>query len=274
MSDGDAATIATQNYWIFGVRAKIYSPLFYHARGVDSENYFSAYVGFFVDQPRTSFVEAGLMFWGDTHLDKNMKMRAAQFKGTWAVILNPIAGALFGEKPQRQRNVAYDGPTTVDLELTLNGRNEIGFTVNGQPFKSIGRSTFGYGPDGISQETFNKGMNVKACLGFADRDGTIAFAGFGIEITELRVFSDAKKGVAGGFKWVPPFGISPRISLEGVTQIRTGLYGHRLINIPHEIYETIVLSLRRLNKIPNEIVDLIIRDYSRAAAGVRRFTKP
>ena len=156
------------------------------ATGQDSRNYFDAYIGVFTDSPATSFIEAGVGFYGEKHRDKDTgKWGAAVFPHHWSTLLNPIGGALIGQPAQGQRNALYNGGPQVALELMVTGPNQASFLVNGSAFRNAPSFTFGFGGTGIEQPTFDRGLNIKACIGLNDADHTVHFKAMKIQIDQI-----------------------------------------------------------------------------------------
>jgi hypothetical protein len=88
---GASATLASNGFGLTGVRATVTLPMDFAARGVDSRNYFDAYLGFFMDDPENSFLEAGIAFYGEIHIDKG-KSGAAIFRNHWQTTFIPVDG--------------------------------------------------------------------------------------------------------------------------------------------------------------------------------------
>jgi hypothetical protein len=207
---GASATIATRNRGLYGVRATVTLPTHFGASGVDSRNYFDAYLGVFADSAETAFIEAGIAYYGELHQDQTGKKTAAPFAKHWSTLLNPVGGALQGAKAQGQRNAAYSGGSRVAFELTVDSPHLARFLVDGAAFRSSPDFTFGFGGKGVEQKTFDRGLNIKACIGFNDADHSVHFRGMRVQIDQLYA-----KDANGKLGWVSCSGFSRVTGLTG-----------------------------------------------------------
>jgi hypothetical protein len=191
---GASATMATHGRGLLGARGIIELPQDFNASGIDSEHYFDAYIGIFTDSPRTAFLECGLGYYGELHKNKNSKGQVtgigkAFFPHQWQSLVNPVKGRLLGgkDKPQGQRNAVYVGSNTVRYELVIKSSNLAVFMINGKSFKGSTGFTFGYAGQGVSQQTFSQGFNIKICIGYNDVGGKgVSFKGMKITADELK----------------------------------------------------------------------------------------
>jgi hypothetical protein len=207
---GASATIATSGLGCFGVRALCLLPDAFAASGIDSRNYFDAYLGIFTDSAATAFIEAGIGFYGEVHRNKQGKIVDSMFPGCWSTLVNPLGGALHGNKAQGQRNEQYLGPNRVEMELIVSAANTASFKVNGRAFRGAPTFTYGFGGRGVADATYAKGFNIKACIGLHDADRTVRFTDMRMEIKQV-----ATRGPGGALSWGPPKGMAYLSGLPG-----------------------------------------------------------
>lgn len=219
---GNAQTIYTSCRGLYGVRARINLPSVFAANGRDAAHYLDAYVAIFTDDLKTAFVEAGPMFYGEYQQDKPTSPRTpALFAHRWSIGVNPLGGAFLGQRAQGERNVLYVGPKSLIVELTVLAKDQAEVEINGKSFKTLNDFTFGFGGRGVESTTFDKGFNVKACIGLNDEEGKgVHFEGLSIEIMQVL------RKTAHGPLWESPPSLHRRFPLRNT---KTMVRGQKLI---------------------------------------------
>lgn len=219
---GNAQAIYTSGRGLYGIRARVNLPSVFAANGRDSAHYLDAYVAIFTDDLTTAYAEAGPMFYGEYQQDKPTNPRTpALFAHRWSIGVNPIGGAFRGQRAQGERNVLYVGPRALLVELTVLAKDQAEVKINGTPFKTLNDFTFGFGGGGVESSTFDKGFNVKACIGLNDEGGKgVQFEGFSIEVGQVL------RKTAHGTLWGPPPILHRKFPLRNT---RTMVKGRKLI---------------------------------------------
>lgn len=218
-TQGNAQTLYTTGHGFYGIRARVALPTDFVALGFDSAHYFDAYVAMFVDDKKTAYVEAGPMYQGELHLDKKTgAVQKAWFAGTWSIGVNPAQGGFKGQPRQGERNMPCPKIREVTVELTISAPDQAAVLVNGKPFKTPNTFTYGFdGGRGVNAATFDKGFNVKTCIGLNDIGGRgVHFKDMSIEVTQ--VLRNTKHGKV----WGPPPTLHPYMPLSNTKTTFSG----------------------------------------------------
>ena len=226
---GKVQAIYTSCGGIYGIRARINLPDIFAANGLDGAHYLDAYVAIFPENDMTNaLAEAGPMFHGEYHQDKPknphdpLPPRAtAIFAHRWAIGVNPSRGGFRGQPKQGEREVFYAGPKALMVELKVLAKDQAEVRINNKPFKVPNDFTFN-GGTGVEASTFEKGFNVKACVGLNDEGGKgVHFADFSIEMKEVL------RKTTHGMLWRHPPTLHHSLPLNRVTN--TLVKGNKLI---------------------------------------------
>ena len=220
---GNVQEIYTSGEGIYGIRARINLPSVFLAQGHDSAHYLDAYVAIFPGNDiKSSLVEAGPMFYGEYHQNTPTSPHVpAPFAHRWSIGVNPSGGGFRGQPRQGERNVLYVGPKALMVELTLLAKDQAEVKVNGKPFKVPNDFTFNKDGRGVESSTFDKGFNVKACIGLNDWGGKgVQFADFSIEVVQV-----LRKSTHGKL-WGPPPDLHRKFLLRNT---KTTVVGRKLV---------------------------------------------
>ena len=188
-SYGAVQALYTKGFGIFGVRARVVLPNKFEAHGHDTDHYFDAYVAFFTTNFKNNVVEAGPTYYGDYHQDKgsNVHYRVPS-NSAWVIGVNPLGGTFRKSGKHGERTKLYMGPSVVNIEVLLPSRNTAEVSVNGQKFMTPTPNDFTYGDHGhgVEDATFEKGFNLKACIGLNDIGGKgVNFSDMSITVLEV-----------------------------------------------------------------------------------------